>query len=178
VNGVEPDLVLVGGGLGQRLARHDSRDAAEDLRQAGAAGVDDARLAEHLEVLRRSLDRLLGGLHELAEQVRDGRGVGREPLGRLGGLADNRQHRPLDGLPHGPVGGVAGAAQRLRDRWPVDRGRVAERLGGAADDLGEDDARVAARRHQRGARRGMGQLGPTGRLRGVERLDDPARGQR
>ena len=37
-------------------------------------------------------------------------------LGFLGELADHRQHRPLDRLAHGAIGGVAHAAQRTRDR--------------------------------------------------------------
>ena len=112
VDGVDADLVLVRGRLGQRLARHDRGDAAEDLRQAGASRVDDAGLAQHLQLLRRALDRLLGRLDQLAHQVRNGRIVRSEPLRCLGGLADDREHRPLDGLPNGAVGGVARPAQR------------------------------------------------------------------
>ena len=72
---------------------------------------------------------------------------GRRRLGLLGELADRGQHRPLDRLADGAVGGVARAAERGREVVGA-----AERLGGAADDLRQDHARVAAGAHQRGAR--------------------------
>ena len=93
------------------------------------------------------------------------RGVaGRALLRLLGELADHREHRPLDGPPHGAVGGVGGAAQRLRRerrRDPVRRLR--EHVGRAADDLREDHARVAARAHQRAAGDVAGERGAVGR---------------
>ena len=103
-------------------------------------------------MLRRAGERVLAAPHESAQQVGDGQVGSCLRLGLLGQLADHRQHRPLDRLAHGAVGRVARRAERPRERERVDHGRVAHDLGEAADDLGEDHARVAARAHQRRAR--------------------------
>ena len=63
-------------------------------------------------------------------------------------------------------------------RLAVERALLAEHLGGAAQDLGEDHARVAPRSHQRRARELLRDRGAVGRGRGLERLDDRASGQR
>ena len=99
-------------------------------------------------------------------------------LRRLGHLADHRQHRPFDRAADGAVGGVARGAKRARDHRLVDRIALAEHVGEAADDLAEDDARVAACPHQRGAgelaRDGLVPVG----IRLLERLDDRAHRER
>ena len=134
-----------------------------------APGVDDARLAEHLELLRRAANRLLArdqrrrqhlgeqrvllvggrlGIEALALPLRAalGDGVGHRP--------DHGEHRSLGRLADRGVGAVGGVGQRRLDQLRVDQpaGRGRDLLGGAADDLAEDHAGVAARAHQRGAR--------------------------
>ena len=45
------------------------RDAAHDLEQAGSAGVDDAGLPEHVELIGRPRERLLPVRDEIREGV-------------------------------------------------------------------------------------------------------------
>ena len=80
-------------------------------------------------------------------------GLGRRKgLRLLRHLADDGEDRAFDRLPNAPVGGVACRPQRLGDDARVDGLRLSEHFGGAADDLREDDPRVAARAHERRAR--------------------------
>ena len=161
-----------------RLPGQRRRDAADDLEQAGSARVDDARLAQHVELVGRTGERVLAALDQLLQQRRGlERSVARV-LGLLGELPDHRQHRSLDRAAHGPVGGVAGGAERPSDRRCVEEPGLAERLGGAAQDLGEDDAGVAARAHQRRPRQLLCERRPVGGGGGLEHLHDRARGQR
>ena len=71
VGAAEPRRLVVGD-LGQlgAVAAQAGDDAGEDQHQAVAAGVDDAGLAQHLELLGRALDRPLA--------------VGDRPLQHLG----------------------------------------------------------------------------------------------
>ena len=75
-------------------------------------------------------------------------------------LARDRQDRALGGLAHRGVGAVGGVRQRRADQRRVDQlaGAADELLGGAADQLGEDHAGVAARAEQRGARHRLDDL--------------------
>ncbi len=72
----------------------------------------------------------------------------------MGHLSDHREDRALGGLPHRPVRLVGGAGQRRADQHRIDQltGPARELLGGAADQLREDDARVTARAEQGRAR--------------------------
>ena len=74
--------------------------------------------------------------------------VGRPPFGLLGERADRREHRSLDRLPQGTVGGVARGPERTREHLVVDVVRLPEDLCRTTHDLREDDARVPARSHQ------------------------------
>ena len=80
---------------------------------------------------------------------------------RVGHLAEDGQHRPLGRLAHRVVGGVGGAGEGGGDQHRVDQlaGPAGQLLGGAADDLAEDHAGVAARPHQRRPRQRLDQLG-------------------
>ena len=79
---------------------------------------------------------------------------------RCGHLARDGEDRALGGLAHGGVGAVGGAGQRGGDEHGVDQlaGARDQLLGGAADELGEDHAGVAAGAEQRGARDGLDDL--------------------
>ena len=59
--------------LGQLLAAHVRRHAADDLEQAGGAGVDHPGLLEDVELLRRPCEGDLAG----GEQVRSASSTGR-----------------------------------------------------------------------------------------------------
>ena len=142
-------------------------DAGEDHGEAEAAGVDHARLAQDGQQVRPAADGGLPGVERALEHLGDQRvlAVGldllREPrllhVGQLGGdavghLADDGEDRALGRLADGVVGAVGRAGHGGADQHGVDqlarpRGQL---LGRAADQLGEDDAGVAAGAEQRG----------------------------
>ena len=151
--------------LRKRLAGDDGCDAADDLEQTGGPGIDDAGLRQHRQHLLCPDD--------AGVAASDDRSQVSPALGLLGELADRGQHRPLDGLADGAVGGVARTPQRA--------GQVvglAEGLGRAPDDLREDHARVPARPHQGGPGHLAGELGAIIALGRLERLDDGSNGER
>ena len=160
------------------VAAQPGDDAGQDQDQAVAAGVDDARFAQHLELLGGALDRALAVLDRpledlgedrvlllLADPLVEALAVGVE-AGELAGdrvrhLAEDGQHRPLGRLADRVVGGVGGAGEGGGDEHRVDQlaGAAGELLGGAADDLAEDHAGVAAGAHQRRPGQRLDQLG-------------------
>ena len=160
------------------LAAQAGDDAGQDQHQAVAAGVDDTGLAQHLELLGGAGDGSLAVLDRPLQHPGEDRvlllfpDVAAEPLlvglevgelagERVGHLAEDGQHRPLGGLAHRVVGGVGGGGEGGGDEHRVDQlaGAAGELLGGAADDLAEDHAGVAARPHQRRPRQRLDQLG-------------------
>ena len=78
----------------------------------------------------------------------------------MGHLADDGEDRALGGLAHGAVGAVGRAGHGGADQHGVDEvaGPGDQLLGGAADQLGEDHAGVAAGAEQRGAGHGVDDL--------------------
>ena len=155
--------------LGRLGAAQRGDHAGEDDGEAVAAGVDDARLAQHRQQVGAALDRLLAGLERALEHLGDQRVLAarrvapgssrgsvhvRAARWRRGGhLAHDGEDRPLGRLAHGAVGPVGGARHRGADQDRVDElaGAARELLGGAADQLGEDHAAVAAGAEQRRA---------------------------
>ena len=171
-----------------RVVRHPGRDggvsaqardhAGEDHDEAVGPGVDDAGLAQDLELIGSPGDRGLPLADRVLEQFRqqdillDGTGVGREPdlvhVGEAAGdrvrhLAEDGQHRSLRRLPYGFVRRIGGARERRSHQHRVDElARPAgQLLRCAADDLAEDDTGVASRTHQRCAGESVDQLGAT-----------------
>ena len=175
VNGVEVQRLL-DRRVRNRLARHDGRDAADDLEQAGPAGVDDARGTKDVEQLRRALDRVRTAQHDCCDQLAH-RAV-RMRLRLLRHLADDRQHRALDRLRHRRVGRIARAPESARQRCGIELLGIGDRLGEAADDLREDDAGVAARAHQRGARHFLPERREIRCVGRLDLLDRVANGER
>ena len=141
----------VGRSLGNLLARDRRVDATDDLDEPCPARVDDARLLQHREELRRPRERLLSLGDDVREQLGAVEHPGLRRLGRLCHLADHGQHRPLHGPPDGAVGGVARGAKGAGDHGLVDRIALTEHIGEAAHDLAEDHAGVAAGAHEGGA---------------------------
>ncbi len=150
-------------------------DAREDHGQAVAAGVHDARLAQDRQQLRAALDRGLAGVQRVLEHVGEHlvlrrvvdavlqpRLVHVRDLTRRadGHLAHDREDRALGGIAHRAVRAVGRAGHRGGDQHRVhELARAAdELLRGAADELAEDHAGVAARAQQRGAGDGVDQL--------------------
>ena len=161
-----------GRGLRELLSGDRGRETAHELQETGAARVDHARPAEDVELLLGLRDGLLAAPHESREQLGGVEVGGGASLRLLGEGADDRQHRPLDGLADGTVRLVASGPERPCDRRGVDGPRPAELLGGAADDLRQDHARVAARAHQRRAGDFVCQLRAVCRVRGLESFGD------
>ena len=171
-------LVVVDLGHVGAVAAQAGDDAGEDQHQAVAAGVDDAGLAQDVELLGGALDCALAVGDRPLQHLGEDRvllGVGDaavEPLllgveagelagDRVGHLAEDGQHRPLGRLAHRVVGGVGGAGEGGGDEHRVDQltGPARQLLGGAADDLAEDHAGVAAGAHQRRPGQRLDQLG-------------------
>jgi hypothetical protein len=161
--------------LGCGVAPECGQAAGDDHREPVGTGVDDARLAQHGELLWPALDRLLAGLEGVLEHLRQqlvllGRAcVGPQPRGvhvgevvghTAGHRAHGREHRALRWVAHGRVGGVRGAGEGGGHEYRVDelaRSRD-QLLRSAAHDLREDHAAVPARAEQRGARHGAHDL--------------------
>ena len=84
-------------------------------------------------------------------RLRHVRELGRDPVRHL---PDHGDHRALRGVAHRRVCGVGCARECCRDQHRIDQlaGPAGQLLGGAAHDLREDHAAVAACAQQRGAR--------------------------
>ena len=144
--------------LRQRLAGQVRRDAAHDLDEPGRPGVDDARLAEDLELVARLLDRFVAPAHELCEELREVQtGSGFRLLRER---PDHGQDRPLHGLLHGGVGRVGGPAESRRHRCGIDRLGAGQDVGGSPHDLRQDHARVSAGPEQRRVSHFLGEPTP------------------
>jgi hypothetical protein len=152
-----------------RLGAAQRRDhPGEDHGEAEAAGVHDAGLTQYRQQVGAAPDGLLAGVERALEHLGDQRVlpvgvVGRlqprrlhvRQLGRdaMRHLAHDREDRALGRLAHGVVGAVGGARHRRADQHRVDElaGARRELLRRPADQLGEDDAGVAAGAEQRRA---------------------------
>src|SRR4029077_3076403 len=77
----------------QSLARDRAGQTAEKLDEPRAARVDDPRLSQDVELVRRARDGLLPVPHELYEQLSERLRLRRAPLRLFGQLADDREHR-------------------------------------------------------------------------------------
>ena len=142
--------------LDDRAATRRLERALEQAEQALSAGVDDVRLAQDRQQRGRFRDRALRGIdrsgqHRLDVVVPLG---GRDRRG--GRLADDREDRALDGLGHGLVRGLRAGVERVREVEAVEPLLALEALGDPREDLARDDARVAARAHERAEARGVG----------------------
>ena len=152
----------------RRVAAQRRDDAREHDHEPVAAGVDHARVAQDRQQVGAALDRLLPRVDRALEQLGQqrvllvGDRVERQPRLRhvreLGGdpvrhLAHHGEDRALGGAADRAVGAVGGARHRRADQHRVDElaGARDQLLGGAADQLREDDPGVAARAQQRGA---------------------------
>ncbi len=174
VDRLDADLPELGCSLRKRLAGDGCGKAADDLEQAGTPCVHDTSLAQNGELVGRSRDRLLPTADERGEQVGDREPLVGERLCLLRKFADDGEHRPLDGVADRSVGGVACRAEGTRQPARVDLRRPAKGLGRPAEDLGEDDAGVAACAHQGGPAQLLHDLGPVGRGRAFDLLHDRA----
>jgi len=162
--------------VGKRLAGECMEDAADELDQPGAAGVDDARLAELVEHLGGAANRVVAARHDPREALDDRQRAHVPELRLLGHLADDGQHRPLHGKLHRVVRARRPRTERLGHHVAVDLVALAEDTGHAADDRRENDAGIPLGLHRRGALHVRGQLGRRGRVRAVELGDDPLHG--
>ncbi len=151
------------------VAAQRRNDAREDDRQPVTARVDHAGIAQRRQQLGATLDRLLPRRHRALQRSGDRRvlqprlrvGVQARTLRTvreighdlMGHLARHGQDRALRRLAHRGVSTVGRVGQRRTDQRGVDQlsGTADQLLGGAANQLGEDHTRVAARTQQRRA---------------------------
>ena len=164
--------------LGERLAGQPVEDAAEQLDEPCPARVDDARLAELVEHLRRPLDRVVTACDRPGERLGDRERTHLGQLRLLGHLADDGQHRPLDRHLHGLVRARRSGSDRDGEDLAVDRLVLAEHARHAPHDRAEDDARVPLRLHRRGPLDVCRELGGGLRRRAVELVHDALHRQR
>ena len=160
--------------LGRLRAAQRGDDAGDDHRQSEAAGVDDAGLAQDRQQVGTAPHRLLAGVERALEHLGDQhvlarrfdlleprflhvRQVARDPVRHL---AHHGQDRALRGIAHRVIGAIGRARHRRADQHRIDQlaGPRGELLGGTADQLREDHARIATRPEQRGARDGVDDL--------------------
>ena len=133
-------------------AGHRGLGGVEHHAEPAPAGVDDAGLAQHRELLRGVGEGLAGGGRRGAQDVPEPQGgVLGGPAGALGGRPRDGQDGALDGPAHGGVPGLRGQRHALGEdqRGPVLRPGLAEPLAQRADQRGQDHPGVAAGAEQR-----------------------------
>jgi hypothetical protein len=129
---------------GRFHAGHGGHQRVQDEAEAGAAGVHHSGVAEDGELLRRRLE---GGPGTVGGRADDVGEVG-SPLvdggdgGRRAGTGHGEE-RPFLGVGHRGVGGVGRLLEGGGERRTVGRGLAGQMVGEAAEELGEDRARVA-----------------------------------
>src|SRR5258705_9367532 len=69
--------------LGDRLAGDRGGDAADELDEAGAAGVDDSGVLQDLQLVGGARERVLAAAHEVEEQLAERWRAGRARFGLL-----------------------------------------------------------------------------------------------
>ncbi len=163
------------GQLGRVAAAQGGHHAGDDDGQAVGAGVHDAGLLEHVQLLGAALDGLVGGVQRPLQDLGDelvlllGRRLGAQPrrgdvgqvLGHAVGHGPHRaEHGALGRVAHRRVGGVGGAREGGGHQHRVHQlaGTRGQLLGRPAHDLGQDHAAVAAGAQQGGAGHGADQL--------------------
>jgi len=158
--------------LGRRLPAQGADDARQHHGEPVSPGVDHPGLAQHRELVRAALHRLLAGLERplehlgqqlvLLARVRVWAEPRRVHVGEVLGHAVRHrphrgEHRALGGVAHRLVGGVRSAGEGGRHEHGVDQlSRARHELGRcAAHDLRQDHAAVAASAQQGGAGHGV-----------------------
>ena len=113
-------------------------------------GIHHAGVAQDRQHLRRLRDRVAGGHGSVVEDVHQTRrSLALRAFSGLGRPAHDGQNGPLDRPHHGLVRGVRRRPQGGRDLGRAGGIAPAERVGQSPKDLGQNDAGVAARAHQR-----------------------------
>ena len=137
-------------GLGDRPLGDDVEARGEEQLETAPAGVDDARVAQDGQELRRARDRVGRRAHRPVEDVAQrGFACRVRLLDRLGGEPDDREDGSLDRSEHRLVGRIGGAAESRHDVMRADAFERRERVRQPPQDLRQDHTRVAARAHQR-----------------------------
>ena len=118
--------------------------------QAASARVHNARLLEDGQhILRLGENRLAAGEHRREQAFHIGGGALRPENGRLRDHARDGENRALLGLHHGLIRRFRAGLERLRNLRRVHVLQARHAAGEPAEQLAEDNARVAARAAQR-----------------------------
>ena len=161
------------------FARQRRHERVEEDRQAETAGVDHVVLLEHRQQLGGALDRGERLLHHVLERLVAAELLLAGVLGGRGAVLEHGEDRALDRLAHRLEGDLDRAAERAVDARGVHLVGLGRALAQAAQDLGGDDAGVAARAHERAGGDGaadLGAVGADGQRRQV--VDDRGKRQR
>ena len=161
---------FTGAGAGRRssdVAARCARQRFEDDDQAHPAGVDNPGGGQRRHLLGRPRQRLRRGARSRNQLAGD---VAVRALRRVGRGGHDAQDRPLGRLENRVVRELGRALERARNLVRVGGPRF-DGIGERAQDLGQDDAGVAARAHKRPTADRARDGGRLGR-RAVERRDD------
>ena len=135
-------------GLGQRLTVDHEQRRVEQEQEPGSAGIDDAGVLQHGELLGSVVERGLAGGARGTEHSHQAGSVGRGGGGGVGRFAHDGQDRALDRLEHRQICGRRCRLQRFGDLRGREIGGVLQRADQPAQDLAEDHTAVAACPHQ------------------------------
>ena len=142
----------VGGGILDLFAVKGCAPALEHGQQTLSAGIDHARLLERREHVRSLFQNGLTAADDLIQQLGQvARMLDHIAAGILRDHADDGQDGALLRLHNGLVRRLRAGLKPLRERFRVDGLRPVDAARKAAQNLGEDDAGVAARALERAA---------------------------
>ncbi len=147
---------MLADGAEQALEQHD-----EPL----AAGVDDPRPPQHLQLVGRARERLVPGLDGAAHHVGEVAALVESRARALRGRSSDGEHGALDGAADRGVRLVRRPGERVADGLRAAVLLLAQDLRPAAQQLAEDHPGVAPRTEQRTRGEGVGHLGQPGVVR-------------
>ena len=143
------------GGCGDLLPHQILADTLEEVDHTRAAAVHHARLLEDSQKIGGALQGYLGhGGHEGDGLLHRAQG-GQLPVHLGGDVPQYREDGPLHGIGHRSVGVGTASVQRGGQHRHVGLGVPLKARRKAAEELGEDDPRVAPRPEDRGTREGQ-----------------------
>ena len=158
--------------VGERLTGGSVNETARDLHQTGPTGIDHSCVSQDVEQLGGAGERNFTAREHRLEEVGRRQPTILLPFALFGHLANHRQHGSLDRALDRPVRRVARPPKGAAEPRGAHIVRLAEHLHETADNLGEDDARVAASAHQGGSGDVLRDRGARLGARALERLDD------
>ena len=143
---------------GARPTQKRCGEGIEDDGEAEAAGVHHAVLLEHGQQIGGALHRCVRLGHDGIESLLSGKPLLLGVPRRCGRIAQHREDSALHGLAHSLEGHFHGLGEGGGNRCGVEDVVALAALAQAAQDLGGDDAGVAAGSHERAGGNGLAHL--------------------